>query len=113
MAWAGLCVGCTERHLVLDGPPPSAVASADAGADSGVRQADDGGRPEDCAPSAACPCELGDLRCNVSRIERCRDDRRDWVEIETCASEEVCLQSLSRLTADPTLPPVCDPASRP
>jgi hypothetical protein len=54
----------------------------------------------ECLPAA---CEIGERRCNVASLERCKTDLSDFEALDECKSPALCDRD-----QDECLPPACD-----
>lgn len=58
-----------------------------------------------CGGSAPCcldaPCAAGEMRCNEGAMQRCSDDQSSWELVDSCASAELCLDSLAACGRSP------------
>lgn len=58
-----------------------------------------------CPEGAPCcltdPCEPGEMRCNQGEMQRCSADQTAWERVDSCATAELCANSLADCGASP------------
>jgi len=55
-------------------------------------------------------CDVGETRCDGTRLQYCSEGRTGWLTAEECASEALCQGSLGNLSSSGTpqcVPPAC------